>query len=668
GADRHAPLLEFEELMRVRAGGAAARPGGFVRLAYVDEVDGSDQFCRAYLPSAYDAARPWPLVVYLHGYNPPNPPYVGWWSADKRHDALAERYGVIFLEPHGRGNAQYRGIGERDVLRCLEEARTRLAVDADRVYLLGESMGGHGAWLIASRHPELFAAVAPVYGGWDWRLVPGELGPPGSPIEAFLQEAQSSFAGAEGLLNLPLFVQHGDQDYQVSVEHSRHAVRMLQRWGYPIRYRELPGWGHEDMEVRGEIVEWFLSHRRPAAPARVRLRAADLGGASAHWVRVEAIEAPLQLIEVDAEMVEPGLLRLDTRNAASVTLSPPPALLAGDRPLRVVWNGDPRELVLREGRGTLTSSGAAAGGLRTRPGLEGPLSDVINTPFALVVGTASPDPLMRRRCREKADAFAEMWSAWQHHPPRVFRDDEITAEQERRYSLFLIGGPDANRVTRRIADRLPLRLEKDAITVDGRRFAVADGVAQLVYPSPFAADRYVAMVAANSADGLYFWRPALWNRVFGYPTALWDWTIEDGRRAVAREGLAERTWVAAGVFDAGWRRSEAATVVGDPELRARGLQRGVPRPGLEAAGRLDDYVGRYELVPGVQFSVVQEGGRLVFHAPSLPAAPLLPEGAAAFGIGHSGTQVTFLRDGQAPVTGIALYDGGREFMARRLAP
>jgi hypothetical protein len=109
-------------------------------------------------------------------------------------------------------------------------------------------------------------------------------------------------------------------------------------------------------------------------------------------------------------------------------------------------------------------------------------------------------------------------------------------------------------------------------------------------------------------------------------------------------------------------------VVGDPELRARGLQRSVPRPSLEAAGRLDDYVGRYELVPGVQFSVVQEGGRLVFHAPSLPAAPLLPEGEAAFGIGHSGTQVTFLRDGQAPVTGIALYDGGREFMARRLAP
>jgi hypothetical protein len=171
----HAPLLEREELDLQRAGRTGgARAFGFVRLAWVDDVDGSTQFCRAYLPAGDPAARPWPAVVWLHGYHPENPPYVRWWSIGERHNGVAERNGTIVLEPFGRGNVDYRWIGERDVLRCLAEARQRFAVDEDRVYLGGESMGGNGTWLIASRHPQLFAAAAPVFGGWDYRVWPSD--------------------------------------------------------------------------------------------------------------------------------------------------------------------------------------------------------------------------------------------------------------------------------------------------------------------------------------------------------------------------------------------------------------------------------------------------------------------------------------------------------------
>ncbi|MGH8263800.1 MAG: prolyl oligopeptidase family serine peptidase, partial [Steroidobacteraceae bacterium] len=165
------PLMEYEELLLDRAGKqGSVRPYGFVRLAYEDEVDGSTQFCRAYLPPDYAASHASPLVIFLHGYNPPNPRYVGWWSAADRHNDIADHRKVIYVEPHARGNTQYVGIGEQDVLRCLEEAKRRFKVDANRVYLTGESMGGSGTWIIGSNHPELFAAIAPTYGGWDYRL------------------------------------------------------------------------------------------------------------------------------------------------------------------------------------------------------------------------------------------------------------------------------------------------------------------------------------------------------------------------------------------------------------------------------------------------------------------------------------------------------------------
>jgi poly(3-hydroxybutyrate) depolymerase len=172
----HSPLMEYEELLLERAGKTGGlRASGFVRLAWTDDIDGSTQFCRAYLPANYPANKgpaksSWPALIFLHGYNPPNPPYVRWWSITDRHNGVADRNGLIVLEPMARGNVDYRWMGERDVLRCLEEAGRRFQVDRDRVYLSGESMGGNGTWLIASRNPQLFAAAAPVFGGWDYRI------------------------------------------------------------------------------------------------------------------------------------------------------------------------------------------------------------------------------------------------------------------------------------------------------------------------------------------------------------------------------------------------------------------------------------------------------------------------------------------------------------------
>ena len=38
-------------------------------------------------------------------------------------------------------------------------------VDASKVYLTGNSMGGYGTWSLAMAHPELFAGIIPVCGG-----------------------------------------------------------------------------------------------------------------------------------------------------------------------------------------------------------------------------------------------------------------------------------------------------------------------------------------------------------------------------------------------------------------------------------------------------------------------------------------------------------------------
>jgi predicted peptidase len=55
----------------------------------------------------------------------------------------------------------------RALMQAIEEVIATKAVDPTRVYLTGLSMGGFGAFDLAARRPDLFAAVVPICGGGD---------------------------------------------------------------------------------------------------------------------------------------------------------------------------------------------------------------------------------------------------------------------------------------------------------------------------------------------------------------------------------------------------------------------------------------------------------------------------------------------------------------------
>ncbi len=663
----HAAAFESAELDLESAGKTArARPHGFVRLAWVDEVDGSVQFCRAYLPAGYDAGRRWPLVVQLHGYNPANPEYVRWWAVDDRHHPIHSLDrgpdGPVYIEPHGRGNTMYRGFGEKDVLRAIAEAKRLLSIDEDRVYLMGDSMGGWGTWQVATRNPEVFAAIAPIYGGADYRAeleaaVLAKL----TPAERFLQERRSSWAQAESLLNVPILVSHGDVDKAVKVEYSRWAVKMLQRWGYDVRYHELPGLGHEDMKVQPGIWEWFLQHRREPYPRKVRVRAADLQSAHAHWVRLTRAERPMDFLVADAEVIGPGRLRLDTRNVAAAELRPGP-LVDLSKPIEVVWNGVARTVTARDGRLELRAEGRAPGALEKTDRLAGPFEDAANTPFAIVLGTIAPDPEMRRACEWKLKGIVAFWRDWQKVEPRVFKDTEISDADAARYSLLLVGGPGENAVAKRLAVRIPLEVRKDAVVVDGMALPATEAGVSLVYPSPLNPERYVAILAGTSPGGLWL---AEWQ------AGDWDFQVVDGRSAAAATleqpgRFPERGRIVSGDFDETWRLDEAFLVRGDGALRAKATPMLPPKPVTLPVAALDRVVGTYQIPGGPRIRVFREGTRLLGGREGQGGGELVPESETQYFALGEGFRVAFEKDAAGKVAVMVVKVPGQEMRANRV--
>jgi pimeloyl-ACP methyl ester carboxylesterase len=665
----HSPLMEFEELKLEESGRPARnRPYGFVRLAYRDEIDDSPQFCRAYLPSGYDPVKKWPLVLQLHGYNPANPPHVGWWSADRRHTSFYTRYGddlkVILLEPHGRGNTTYMGIGEKDILRCIQMAKERFSVDDDRVYLTGDSMGGYGVWYFATRHPELFAAIAPVYGGGDYHVnMKEEELAKLSPRDRFLQEKSSFYAQAESLLNLPVFINHGDADQAVNVEGSRYVVRMLQRWGYDVRYREHPGRIHEDLKAQNDIIDWFLLHKRNANPGHVRIRSAELPSASAYWVRVEQSANLFAFMLVDAEVVAPNVVRLDSENVVDITLSPGKPLVDPGKPLKVIWNGAPaRALNLTEGRVNLYAEGYSRSPLQKTPQLAGPISEVRTNPFAVVVGTVSNDPAMRDICQDKAEQVVANWQDWQHFSPRIFKDTEISDSNAALYSLLLIGGPDANLITRKLAGKIPLKISADEVAIDGRSFKVNDTVIQMIYPSPWNPRRYVSVVAGTSPEGMFFWFPGDGS------VGSWDFVIQDGRASNTSEGggSTEKIRVASGFFDQKWRVNDSYIIAGDAELRAKSPLVRAPKAIKLDPAVFDACVGEYEMAPGVVVKVSREGNRFLAAPPNQAKIEIFPESETGFFLKAANVRIVFVKDAAGKVTSMLVRFPGQEMSAKKV--
>jgi predicted peptidase len=133
----------------------------------------------------------------------------------------------------------------------LSEATSALPVDEDQVLVTGMSMGGGGAWLLASAFPERFAALAPVC-------------------------ASKWYAGnvdeqVSHLTHLPVWAFHGEEDDIVPFAETVKLVEALKRQGGNVRFTRYPGVGHNSWDqayAEPDLYPWLLQQKGAKSSAR----------------------------------------------------------------------------------------------------------------------------------------------------------------------------------------------------------------------------------------------------------------------------------------------------------------------------------------------------------------------------------------------------------------
>jgi len=106
-------------------------------------------------------------------------------------------------------------------MNVLELVRRDFAVDPDRIYLWGHSMGGAGTYHLAAKYPELWAGLA---------------------VAAPAPSAQPTQLDA--FRRLPILVLQGDDDRSVPVAQTRQWVTRMKELGMEHVYIEVKGGDH----------------------------------------------------------------------------------------------------------------------------------------------------------------------------------------------------------------------------------------------------------------------------------------------------------------------------------------------------------------------------------------------------------------------------------------
>lgn len=202
-----------------------------------------------YLPPGYEAqaAKKWPLMLFLHGAGERGNNV---WQVAVHGPPKLIRQGTNFpfvvVAPQCPTGERWQTDA---LLRLLDDLTARHAVDTNRLYVTGLSMGGYGTWSLGLAAPGRFAAIAPICGGANM-------------IDALLVGREE----AEAVRALPVWAFHGAKDPVVPMEESERLVNALQRMGgTEVKLTVYPEAQHDSWTETYDnpaFYQWLLSHER----------------------------------------------------------------------------------------------------------------------------------------------------------------------------------------------------------------------------------------------------------------------------------------------------------------------------------------------------------------------------------------------------------------------
>ncbi|MBI5359345.1 MAG: alpha/beta hydrolase [Planctomycetes bacterium] len=226
--------------------------------------NGTNRAYSIYVPSAYDTAKEYPLLVMMHGAGFQGDAYIG------RYGDFPEQNGYVLLCPSGTSE-WWSDTEEAFLVSIIGSIRTKYRIDPDRIFLAGFSNGGIGTWSVGLHNPDLFAGLLPMAGA--------------------LNEAETYLLNS---MNLPILMLHGTKDNTIPFEAGKEAFNKITALKHKnIRLLDYP----EEKPMAGghffpthklqDVFDWLADKNRNAFPSELNCASADKKLNSFYWLKLD---------------------------------------------------------------------------------------------------------------------------------------------------------------------------------------------------------------------------------------------------------------------------------------------------------------------------------------------------------------------------------------------
>ena len=173
-------------------------------------------------PFGFNEKKQYPVIVSLHGAGgkgSDNRKQLRDWNKLLTDKKRRTDYPCYVLAP------QTTQLWNKDDLKKIKSIIAGLpAVDMDRIYILGHSMGGHGTFILIQIDPNYFAAAAPSAGSGLRRT--------------------EDFIDATLIKDIPMWAFHGDKDRVCPIEKGHKVFKQMKKIGGNFKFTTWKGDGH----------------------------------------------------------------------------------------------------------------------------------------------------------------------------------------------------------------------------------------------------------------------------------------------------------------------------------------------------------------------------------------------------------------------------------------
>ena len=392
---------------------------------YRSAAEGRDVSFGVRTPPRIEGMKAYPLIVVLNGGPRVSP---------------SAKYPYFQVRPSRNRIWGYRSLSTYDVMQVVAYAKRQFPIDPNRVYLVGSSAGASGAMHLASCYPDEFAAVLPLIAAGN-----------NYPLWNFS--------------NLPVAFHHGDRDWVSAICNVRVQAQRMRTLVCPTILKEYRGAGHGIPGSHEPLMDWLFKQRRNPAPQKIRHECEVPSLGRSYWLRVREFDDPHKRATIKATITG-EIATIEPKNVIAFSLNR--KLVPKLKQVRIgnavlAINDDYR---IQNGQWRIAKKPIKNSNRQYEAG--GAANLYQGEPLIVVYGTAGRHAdLLRTAAQKLAGYGGPIHTAMRSRFP-VVADTALTAKQQARCNLILIGTPDENVVTAAVSKKLPVTLKKNVLMVKDR--------------------------------------------------------------------------------------------------------------------------------------------------------------------------------------------------------